>query len=81
MPSKIKGRGYLGESMYGEIWDRGVSEGEIEGWVKFGGESSVLEKKEEWERERGERRKTREGVWKKGHMKGANDIGTLNSTW
>jgi hypothetical protein len=42
----------------------GVSEGEIEGGVKFGGESLVLKKKEELER--GRRRKTFEGVWKEG---------------
>jgi hypothetical protein len=49
-----------------EIWRRKLGVGE-EGRMR--------------ERERGERRKTREGVWKKGHMKGANDIDTLNSTW
>jgi hypothetical protein len=41
-----------------------VSEGEIEGGVKFEGESLVLKKKEELER--GRRRKTFEGVWKEG---------------
>jgi hypothetical protein len=36
---QIKGGGYLRESTHGEIWECGVSEGEIEREMKFGGES------------------------------------------
>jgi hypothetical protein len=38
-----------------------VSEGEIKGGAKFQGESSVLEKKEEWEREK--KKGSAEGVY------------------
>jgi hypothetical protein len=63
-------RADIEESIHREIWERDRGRGEIEGGVKFRGGSSVLEKKQEWER--GKRRNPR--------LKGYNKKGVIHSS-